>query len=117
MSESPQFEIHNTPEQTVSIEQVGDDPIVTYHIDWREQGHPSPKMLQDLSEMQVTLAVLGNYVLEDDEFKDEYKAAFEAVSDLFHAMVDQRALDGEVEQEVLMGNFDALPEVIEREVS
>lgn len=119
MTDEPLSEVrmHNTPDSDISIEPVGTQPHIIYHVDWREMGQPTPKMFHDVSDAQVTLATLGNYI-EDESVEDAYDDAMKAINTLLREMTESRAddLDGDRSKgDLYMGNLQELPEV-EREV-
>lgn len=106
---------HNTPKQGVSIEPVGTQPEITYHVNWPDMKHPTPQMFADIGDIQVKLACLGNH-LKTESVQDEYDEAMQAVNELLSAMVDARDLSEEDAQNLHMGNLESLPEVVEKEV-
>lgn len=113
-----EIQMHNTPDHHgVKVEQIGTEPRITYHVDWEDMGQPSPKLFQDLGDVQVKLATRGDYIVTDD-VQSAYDEAMEAINTLIRTMVECRAdeLDGEnAKHNLYMGNLEELPEV-EKEV-
>lgn len=112
MTEISEIKMHNTPDSHgVSIEQVGTEPKITYHVDWQEMKHPTPQMFHGVSDAQVTLATMGTYI-QNESVGEEYDDAMQAVNTLLHEMVKARDLDTEeAKQSLYMGNLHELPEV------
>lgn len=114
MSDLSEIRMHNTPDRGVSIDPVGTQPRIIYHVDWEQMGQPTPQMFQDVQDAQVTLATLVNYI-EDDEIQAAYDDAIDAVNQLLTVMVESRLESDEQCNNLYMGNLEELPEV-EKEV-
>lgn len=118
MTDEPMSEVrmHNTPNDGVSMEPIGEQPRVVFHVDWEKMETPTPQMFHDVIDAQVTLATMEMRACDDD-IQEKREAAITAVNELLAAMADKRVDDRDSHDwyDLYMGSLDILDEV-EREV-
>ncbi|WP_224337904.1 hypothetical protein [Haloprofundus halobius] len=112
MGEYADFEYRNKPEPQVIIQPVGEEPSVTWVVDFPEQGAPRPEQFAAIGAAEIKL--LTSTTEFDGELREKADAAHDALVELQKAMCDARGLDDEARKEVILGNLDALPEVEKR---
>lgn len=106
------FEVEGKPDSGIVIRQIGDDPDIRYRYHWDERGSPTPEDFERIGHLEVKLVVaMADW---DGEILEAADTAHEALVDLKDAMCDARDLDDEQRQQVMLGNLEALPEVVKR---
>lgn len=105
------FEQINTPQPTVQIEQIGDDPEIRYRYDWEQRGEPTPEQFERVNHLEVKLAVMMTDLT--DELEEQADIVLDELQALQRMMIDTRNLNEEQAKDVSMGNLDGLPEVEE----
>lgn len=106
------FERVGMPDPGIRIEQIGDDPDIRYRYEWDERGQPTPEQFERANHLEVLLVSMMTAL--DGEVYEQAGVVHDELAELLRVMCEERGLDEEQTQEVLMGNLDGLPEVEQR---
>lgn len=107
-----QFEYHGGEEPPFEIIEAHSSETI-WHVDREKRGNPAPRDFDSIGTAEVKVVVTMQEL--EGEAKEKAEEAHQAITDLKEAMIRQRELNPEEQQEMRMGNLHALPEV-EREI-